>query len=55
MIIRTIFRRLLNIIIGEMVGSRVLDPKEIFNQIRKEATFADPSVAAEEIISSAAT
>jgi len=31
-----------------LIGSRVLDPKEIFNQIRKEATFADPSVAAEE-------
>ena len=31
-----------------LIGSRVLDPKEIFNQIRKEATFADPSVAVEE-------
>ena len=31
-----------------LIGSRIIDPKEVFDQIRKEATFADPSVAAEE-------
>jgi DNA (cytosine-5)-methyltransferase 1 len=31
-----------------LIGSRIIDPKEVFDQIRKEATFADHSVAAEE-------
>ena len=31
-----------------LIGSRVADPKQVFDQIRKEAVFADPSVATEE-------
>ena len=31
-----------------LIGSSVVDPKEIFDKIRKQASFADPNVAEEE-------